>query len=120
MASFMVNTAGNAYLNEFLLNSYKLFIITAQTESIVNQGMGQVNERVIYKAEPDQTQSTSNAKGSLQQVVSGANQKLLTIQTVWPFTIFPHTLAIDANKVDIIHTRFFFFVAENPEALPLG
>ncbi len=47
------------------------------------------------------------ALSQLDTLLEQANQVLLKCNTVFPFDLFPNTLIIDYNKVDIIYRSFF-------------
>ena len=51
-------------------------------------------------------QNTSNEMGKLNLLYRRATV-LLRCKTVFPFDIFPNTLIIDYNKVDVIYRSFF-------------
>jgi hypothetical protein len=44
----------------------------------------------------------------LDNLVMKANRNLLEISTVFPFDLFPNTIRVDENKVDIIYRSSFF------------
>lgn len=50
--------------------------------------------------------AVENAK--LDKLITRTNQNILTIHSVFPFDLFPDTIHIDENKVEIIHRPFFF------------
>lgn len=59
-------------------------------------------------ASPDEK---TEARKELEQAIKGSHEILEAATTVWPFTPFPDTVAIDRAKVTITH-RTFFKVAE--------
>ncbi len=44
----------------------------------------------------------------LERMLKSSDQVLYRCSSVFPFTLFPDTVIIDRNKVDIVHRRFFF------------
>jgi hypothetical protein len=44
----------------------------------------------------------------LDNLVKKANRNLLEISTVFPFDLFPNTIRVDENKVDIVYRNSFF------------
>ena len=50
----------------------------------------------------------NKAKQKLNHLVSASNRMLCKCRTVFPFTLFPNTVMVDQNKIDIVYTKFFF------------
>jgi hypothetical protein len=53
----------------------------------------------------------SVTREKLRHVVDRSNEALMTATTVFPFTLFPDTITIDRNKLNITH-RVFFWTGE--------
>ncbi len=51
------------------------------------------------------------AKQELRQAIHGSHEVLATANTVFPFTLVPHTVTVDREKLTITH-RTFISVAE--------
>ncbi len=51
---------------------------------------------------------SQKAKSKVQQLVRKSEEVLFSTKTVWPFDLFPDTLTITANKLDIVQSVFFF------------
>lgn len=52
--------------------------------------------------------TTARSKERLQALRKNADVELFSCTSIFPFTLFPDTVSIDANKVDITHRLFFF------------
>ena len=60
----------------------------------------------------DQLRSRKNAtRAKLRRVVDRSRETIMTATTVFPLTIFPDTVTIDRNKLNITH-RVFFWTGE--------
>ena len=53
-------------------------------------------------------QQEDDPKKELNTIVSRAAKTLLRAKAIFPFDLFPNTVTIDANKVDVILKTFFF------------
>ncbi len=52
------------------------------------------------------------AHPDIQKIVSDSNEVLISVRTVFPFTLFPDTITVDRLKVSI-HRWDFFFVSQD-------
>lgn len=52
--------------------------------------------------------SLSRSNEKLQMLRDNAGELLFSCTSIFPFTLFPDTVSIDPNKVDITHRLFFF------------
>ncbi|HZE87298.1 MAG TPA: hypothetical protein VE090_03775 [Methylomirabilota bacterium] len=53
----------------------------------------------------------------IHQLARKSSQILLRIKTVFPFDFFPDTLTINANKIDVVKSDFFF--SQHTTSIPL-
>src|SRR4051812_47022192 len=62
----------------------------------------------ISEDETKRSLHKQKSQGKLDKLLNRTDEKLLRISTVFPFTIFPHQIVIDINKVNVIFRTFFF------------
>ncbi|HSX40091.1 MAG TPA: hypothetical protein VLF68_00600 [Candidatus Saccharimonadales bacterium] len=62
------------------------------------------------KSPPDQKEISKQSQ-KFETLVGKSNRVLLKISGIFPFDLFPDSIVIDENKVNIIH-RYFFFTDE--------
>jgi len=74
-----------------------------------NNGIGAASNRVhqINESHHDNSNSKSEAQ-KVYQLARKSTQVLFRAKTVFPFDFFPDILTINANKIDIVNTSFFF------------
>jgi hypothetical protein len=65
----------------------------------------------VTKPEDVQKEEAAVAKEELKDAIKGSHEMLASATTVFPFTLFPDTIAVDRTKITIT-TRKFFSVAE--------
>lgn len=58
----------------------------------------------LAQAKDNTKQQTTNA---LVQAINDSNDVLARVQTIFPLTLFPHTLTVDRTKVTITQRDFF-------------
>ncbi|HUQ85634.1 MAG TPA: hypothetical protein VM077_04880 [Candidatus Limnocylindrales bacterium] len=68
------------------------------------------DEKDSKKKDPDKKakDEQKKSKKELDVLVSRSNKILLHAKSIFPFDFFPNTLTIDANKVDIVISTFFY------------
>lgn len=60
---------------------------------------------------PDAPNERQEAKRQLQRAIQGTREALITATTVFPFTLFPDTVSVDRERVNVTQ-RFFFQISE--------
>ena len=52
--------------------------------------------------------NTASAETKLRELTRKSSQVLFQLRSVFPFDFFPDTITINANKIDIVQSEFFF------------
>lgn len=63
---------------------------------------------VIYSTDTVATNESQVQQENLDKVVDASKRLLYKCSTVFPMTLFPDTVVVDQNKVDIVYSNFFF------------
>lgn len=74
-------------------------------ESEIREGDTKEKEE---KAEEEESKNSKGPKEEMDILVSRSNKTLFHAKTMFPFDLFPDTVSIDGNKVDIIQGNFFY------------
>jgi hypothetical protein len=59
------------------------------------------NKKIVYESKQ------TKAGKKLDKLADSLEKPLLSVSSVFPFTIFPDSIVVDKKKVDIIHRDFF-------------
>jgi len=85
-----------------------------EEEAIFNQqhmGIGSAvntqRRHVLPTKRPKVPQDNATPEEKLHNLAEKSSQVLFTAHTVFPFDLFPNTLTVNANKIDIVNVSFF-------------
>lgn len=54
----------------------------------------------------NQTNQKNESSTSMDTLVKNSSRPLMQVKSLFPFKIFPDSISVDRNKVDIVHTLF--------------
>jgi hypothetical protein len=58
-----------------------------------------------------------SAEDKMRELARKSSQVLFQLRTVFPFDFFPDTITINANKIDVVQSEFFF--SHNTTSIPI-
>lgn len=77
-----------------------------------------INKHSHHKGDDDEKNKEKvGAEEKMKELTRKSSQILYQLRTVFPFDFFPDTITINANKIDIVRSEFFF--SSNTTSIPI-